>query len=188
DVDHFKSVNDTYGHAMGDEVLKAVASTLQEHARPSDLVCRFGGEEFCLLLPATDLEGAKALAENYRVAIMSLEFEKLSVTASLGCSTFSDDSRSEGRADTFEVMQEQADQCLYHAKRHGRNQVVGYDQVLAAARGEADQRSSSESDSETELSPEKALLRSIQQLMSEARDAGNSEVAVDQLNEAIARV
>lgn len=126
DVDHFKSVNDNYGHAMGDEVLKRVASTLLETARDSDIVCRYGGEEFCVLLPQIDIHGATQAAERFRKAIESLEFDQLSISASLGCSD-----QLQG-AETAEGMLEQADMALYQAKRGGRNQVVAYTQVVTS--------------------------------------------------------
>lgn len=123
DVDHFKSVNDNHGHAVGDEVLKRVSATIQEIARESDTVCRYGGEEFCVLLPNSDVEQARMVAERLRIAIEALEFEQLSVTASLGVSDIA------FGAPTLQEMLEQADKCLYAAKRGGRNQVVTWDNV-----------------------------------------------------------
>ena len=120
DVDHFKSINDNFGHAMGDEVLKSVAETLLNTAREADIVCRYGGEEFCVLLPNVDAAGARQAGERFRQAIADLHFEQLSVTASLGCAD-----RTQG-AQTAEGMLEQADQALYKAKRGGRNQVVAF--------------------------------------------------------------
>ncbi len=126
DVDHFKSVNDTYGHAVGDEVLRGVSSTLRSCARPGDIVARFGGEEFSVVLPNTDLNEAFEAAERIRLAIADLEFEQgLQVQASLGVSCI-----SLGAADPQELL-EQADKCLYVAKRNGRNQVVRWDEVPA---------------------------------------------------------
>lgn len=127
DVDHFKSINDNHGHAMGDEVLKQVAQALLDTARDSDIVCRYGGEEFCVLLPHVDIEGGELAAERFRKAIAALEFDVLSVTASLGCSD-----RDQGAADA-EGMLEQADKSLYHAKRNGRNQVCRFDNLTAAS-------------------------------------------------------
>ena len=127
DVDHFKSVNDNYGHAMGDEVLKKVSAVLLDTARDSDIVCRYGGEEFCVLLPHIDMAGAEQAAERYRVAISELKFEKLSITASLGCSDW-----MQG-ADLAEQMLDQADQALYYAKRNGRNQVCRFDTIKELA-------------------------------------------------------
>lgn len=123
DVDHFKSINDRFGHAKGDEVLKGVAAAVLETARDSDIVCRYGGEEFCVLLPHVDLEGATIAAERFRMAIKACDFDGLSVTASLGCSD-----RLQG-AESAEAMLDQADQALYAAKRGGRNQVVAFDRI-----------------------------------------------------------
>ncbi|MEM8733480.1 MAG: sensor domain-containing diguanylate cyclase [Planctomycetota bacterium] len=125
DVDHFKSINDNHGHATGDEVLVGVAKALQDTAGENDIVCRYGGEEFCVLLPSVDIESAKLAAERIRLAIADLDFNGLKVTASLGCS----DRRQD--AETAEAMLEQADQSLYHAKRSGRNRVVGFGQLSA---------------------------------------------------------
>ena len=123
DIDHFKSVNDTHGHSTGDEVLRGVAATLRSTARVGDLVCRFGGEEFCVMLPCSDIVEAKAAGERFRAAIEATKFPKLSVTASVGVSA-----HSLGATDPQELL-DQADKCLYVAKRNGRNQVIGWDNV-----------------------------------------------------------
>jgi diguanylate cyclase (GGDEF)-like protein len=123
DVDHFKSINDRFGHGVGDDVLKGVAGALLATSRDTDFVCRYGGEEFCILLPHVDIAGAKLAGERFRLAIAALEFPNLNVTASIGCADRSSGAEKEG------VMLEQADQALYHAKRNGRNQVVRFDQV-----------------------------------------------------------
>ena len=125
DVDHFKSVNDNHGHSVGDEVLQRVAATMQQTARDSDVVCRYGGEEFCILLPQTDTADACRAAERIRQAIEKLEFANLSVTASLGVSSL-----ALGATNPQELL-DQADKCLYVAKRGGRNQVVRWDEVPA---------------------------------------------------------
>ena len=124
DVDRFKSINDNHGHAMGDAVLVKVAETLRNTARESDIVCRYGGEEFCVALAYTDLLAAQRAAERLRQAISELEVEGLSVTASLGVSSL-----SLGPA-TVAQMLEQADQVLYVAKRTGRNRVVGFGEIV----------------------------------------------------------
>jgi len=123
DVDHFKSVNDTYGHSIGDQVLQKVAETLQQTARATDVVARYGGEEFALLLPGTNLEDATVFAERVRIALAEMKFADLSITASLGVSSL-----SEKPASPQELL-DQADKCLYAAKRNGRNQVVRFDQL-----------------------------------------------------------
>jgi diguanylate cyclase (GGDEF)-like protein/PAS domain S-box-containing protein len=123
DVDHFKSVNDKHGHSMGDEVLRQVAACLQKAVRETDIVCRYGGEEFAILMPNTNLERAEICAERCRLAISKLEFGNFSVTASMGVSAL-----TEGPNSPQELL-DQADKCLYVAKRNGRNQVIRYDQV-----------------------------------------------------------
>lgn len=123
DIDFFKSINDTHGHAMGDEVLRGVAATLRNTVRLGDLVCRFGGEEFSILLPHSDIEEAAIAGERLRAAIAATQFPGLSVTASIGVS-----SRQLGAPDP-QGMLDQADKCLYVAKRNGRNQVVRFDAV-----------------------------------------------------------
>ncbi len=125
DIDHFKSVNDNFGHSVGDEVLKKVAHTLSEAARDRDLVCRFGGEEFCVLMPQTDIDAARVVAERLRETIASIPFTQLTVTVSLGISC-----RDLGAQSPQELL-DQADKCLYVAKHHGRNCVVSLDQVPA---------------------------------------------------------
>jgi diguanylate cyclase (GGDEF)-like protein len=122
DIDHFKSVNDTYGHPAGDLVLKAVARTLAKEARATDVVARYGGEEFAIVMPETDTAGALVIAERIRERIGKMVTETdqgpLRVTMSLGVATFPEDATAKAG------LVERADGCLYHAKRHGRNQSV----------------------------------------------------------------
>ena len=123
DVDHFKSVNDNHGHAVGDEVLRKVSAALREAVRETDFVGRYGGEEFCILLPHIDIDEAAQSAERIRELIEALEFPKLSVTVSLGASSVT------LGAEDPQALMDQADKCLYFAKRGGRNQVVRWDQA-----------------------------------------------------------
>jgi two-component system cell cycle response regulator len=122
DIDHFKSVNDTYGHPAGDQVLRGVARVIAKEARATDLVARYGGEEFAIVMPETDASGAMVIAERIREKVRALVFKTelgpLSVTLSLGIATCPDDAAAKSR------LIELADGCLYHAKRHGRNQAV----------------------------------------------------------------
>jgi diguanylate cyclase (GGDEF)-like protein len=132
DVDHFKKVNDTYGHPAGDKVLVAVANGLKTRLRPRDLVARFGGEEFVLVLPETDAEGAMVVAERVRRAIESAVTpvgpgQPLRVTISLGCATSGGKAPFVGAADLLES----ADKALYAAKRSGRNRVVAFESMRA---------------------------------------------------------
>ncbi len=123
DVDHFKAVNDTYGHGTGDEVLQRVGVTLLKLVRDTDLVCRYGGEEFCILMPHTEIDKAMLVSEQLRQVVASLQFEEVSITASFGVSDM-----SVGAATAQELL-DQADQSLYGAKRNGRNRVVRYDEL-----------------------------------------------------------
>ncbi len=129
DIDHFKSVNDTYGHPMGDQVLKGVARILKEQARDTDIVARYGGEEFAIIMPETDAKGAHAIAERIRERIMKEIFQTeqgpLKVTLSLGVATFPDVGMEKAQ------LIDLSDQCLYYAKRHGRNQSVTVAQMQA---------------------------------------------------------
>jgi diguanylate cyclase (GGDEF)-like protein len=121
DLDHFKSINDTYGHAVGDDVLRAVAQTLQSAVRRSDIVGRIGGEEFSVFLPNTHVQGAQQLAETLRLAIESIHIDvdgvRLKITASIGVAA------KRYEQETMQVIQQHADQAMYEAKRGGRNRV-----------------------------------------------------------------
>lgn len=122
DLDHFKSVNDTYGHPFGDEVLKQVAGTLVAEARKMDVVARYGGEEFVLLLPSTDVAGGGRVAERIRQRVGDTPVEhdgvSVAVTLSVGVAT-SDDPRCAGE----NALVKLADSALYRAKRTGRDRV-----------------------------------------------------------------
>lgn len=121
DLDHFKAVNDTYGHAAGDRVLQELGRVLKRVKRETDLVARFGGEEFCVLCEETDARGARLLAERVREELetteLLTELGPLKVTASLGVATFPD------HASTAADLFVQGDRALYEAKNRGRNQV-----------------------------------------------------------------
>lgn len=121
DIDFFKKVNDTYGHASGDEVLRTVANIIKEHLRESDIPSRYGGEEFAILLPFTNLDEAFVVGERLRKAVESKEIElenqNIHVTISMGIAEFS-------KNETGEQLFERADKALYKAKENGRNQVV----------------------------------------------------------------
>jgi len=135
DVDHFKRVNDSYGHAAGDRVLVSVAAALGGRLRPRDLAARYGGEEFLLVLPETDAAGAAAIAERVRQRIEAAthdvgeESPPIRVTISLGCATLAPEAPF---ADAAALMAA-ADQALYAAKHAGRNRVVSHDAGRAAA-------------------------------------------------------
>lgn len=117
DIDHFKSINDTYGHNSGDEVLVAIANEFQKRLRNIDIVCRWGGEEFVILLPATDITHAADLAERLRTYIDNLKISNIQrVTASFGVTKVFEQ-------DDINSVVDRADKALYEAKKSGRNMV-----------------------------------------------------------------
>jgi len=117
DIDHFKQVNDVYGHDAGDKVLQEIANVCKMHNRPLDFLYRWGGEEFFILLTETGIEGAQNMAERYRSIIESWNFHIQSkITVSLGVSQFHS-------SDNAETLIKRADKALYKAKNGGRNQV-----------------------------------------------------------------
>ncbi len=126
DIDFFKRVNDTYGHASGDAVLRKVASIIKEELRESDIPSRYGGEEFAVLLPYTHIKEAQIVAERLRKAVEKTQIEInsdnndsgfINVTISMGLAEFN-------REETGEELFERADKALYNAKESGRNRVV----------------------------------------------------------------
>ena len=124
DIDHFKSFNDEHGHLVGDSVLKVVASTLQSQIKHSDILARFGGEEFLILLPHTKLENGLIVAESLRKQIESLSIKKRNSTENLRRITLSIGVSSLFQDQSFNDAVEKADQALYRAKRKGRNCIV----------------------------------------------------------------
>ena len=119
DVDHFKRINDTHGHDVGDQVLQRLAATLATRLRQSDVVARLGGEEFAVLLPDTDLEGARTIAQELVDSQASLGYPVIGgLTISAGVSTL------RGAEDTAQELLRRGDMALYQAKREGRNCVV----------------------------------------------------------------
>jgi diguanylate cyclase (GGDEF)-like protein len=117
DIDHFKHINDTYGHPAGDRVLAAIASILRTGARNIDSVGRWGGEEFLVICPQTDLDGAAALAEQLRLRVAGAEFPEVGhKTCSLGVATLA-------RDESVATLLARADAALYRAKQAGRNRV-----------------------------------------------------------------
>ncbi|MBI4681977.1 MAG: GGDEF domain-containing protein [Nitrospirae bacterium] len=127
DIDFFKKINDTYGHNVGDLALKKLASLLKERLRINDFVSRYGGEEFAVILPHTDLNGATLAGEGIRSyidkSVFSYKNQKISLTISVGVSAFR-------KGDNGNTVFERADSALYLAKRSGRNQVKSENDTL----------------------------------------------------------
>jgi diguanylate cyclase (GGDEF)-like protein len=121
DIDHFKQVNDSFGHEVGDQVLRLVAETISRQSRSSDVVARIGGEEFLIIMPETELDAARILAERIREAVglkpLELDLQPIDITVSLGVAC------SIGLRDLDDLSSE-ADRALYLAKRGGRNRVA----------------------------------------------------------------
>jgi diguanylate cyclase len=137
DLDHFKRVNDTHGHAVGDAVLIDTARYVMAHLRPYDKIFRYGGEEFLICLPDTDIEEGEAIVERLREELASLPHrgegpEPLTVTVSIGLTTLDPDVPVEQSID-------RADKALYVAKATGRNRVVIWDQAMTLSPADAEQ-------------------------------------------------
>lgn len=131
DIDHFKKFNDTWGHQTGDQVLRLVALAVKQNVKGQDIACRYGGEEFAIILPKTDLEQAGAVAENIRMAVQQKELIKRSTGENLGRMTISIGVAEFRDGDNSMSIVERADKCLYAAKRNGRNMVVCENDAVA---------------------------------------------------------
>ena len=117
DIDQFKSYNDTLGHLEGDQLLKTIAKIIKQSVREADIVCRYGGDEFAVVLPETDLTEAKIVAEKIRKIVSELVL-KHPITVSIGVS------QSASNTDTHDLIQ-RADSYLYEAKKQGKNKIAG---------------------------------------------------------------
>jgi diguanylate cyclase len=124
DIDDFKKFNDTWGHLTGDQVLRLVALSLKHNVKGQDLAARYGGEEFAVVLPNTALRQATTVADHIRRAVMNRELMKRSTGENLGHVTISLGVAALRAGDTPQTLIERADNCLYAAKRNGRNRVV----------------------------------------------------------------
>ncbi len=127
DLDHFKRINDTHGHEAGDLVLKAIADILAEQSRRGDFACRYGGEEFVIVMPNVTLETAYQRAEELRQSLNLLsvpyEYYRLSVTISMGIACFPE------HGQTREAILRAADQAMYAAKQAGRDHILSYNEI-----------------------------------------------------------
>jgi diguanylate cyclase (GGDEF)-like protein len=121
DIDHFKNVNDTFGHLMGDKILKDVGDVIQSSARKEDIAARFGGEEFILVLDNCSLQDAIIKAQYLREKIEDLSPEDIAISASFGVA------QMDGSIKRYEDLLNNADSALYRAKEEGRNRVIAYE-------------------------------------------------------------
>jgi diguanylate cyclase (GGDEF)-like protein len=121
DIDYFKYVNDHYGHAVGDQILCLLSNELQKNLRATDILCRFGGEEFAILLPETNVQTAQAIAERLRIHVANKNFEvpgmNINITISIGVAWMP------GNIANLDTLLKRADDAMYLAKRSGRNMV-----------------------------------------------------------------
>lgn len=125
DIDDFKAINDKYGHVVGDAVLQSFAKTLTESARGSDIIARIGGEEFAMLLPDTDIQGAYSILERIRTQIsaraLTIDEHTINLSISIGLTHYQKETEL-----VVEQLIKQADQALYQAKSEGKNCIVQY--------------------------------------------------------------
>ncbi|HZX11741.1 MAG TPA: GGDEF domain-containing protein [Acidobacteriota bacterium] len=130
DIDHFKKINDTYGHLAGDQVLIKIAELIRSVCRNTDILARYGGEEFSIILRNTDETGAAVHAERVRKKIarktFNLEREKIKITVSLGIAGYQDPSQIKDEKHFIEM----ADRCLYHSKQNGRNLFTKASEIM----------------------------------------------------------
>lgn len=153
DVDHFKSINDRFGHSVGDQVLQGVAKVLRETAADAGMVCRYGGEEFCVLLPSIGLELARPVAESLRQGLAAQKIGDVSVTASFGVSS------RELEADCVQTLMDQADKALYGSKKTGRNRVMVWGEVpTALLLDKADEKSKTNDNAPKSAHPAEGVL------------------------------
>ena len=184
DIDHFKLVNDNYGHGVGDEVIKMLASVLLSSTRDEDIVSRYGGEEFCIILPGIDIAEAVSIAERIRLKIKKDSVANFEagphITASLGVSSIYDHAKDPAE------LNDQADQGLYVAKETGRNRVISW-ASKNAVEAEHDSKDEGKTDDKNRipLSDHARQAEEIQQLQIQIRQLENaaSDVSEQLLNQ-----
>jgi diguanylate cyclase (GGDEF)-like protein/PAS domain S-box-containing protein len=184
DIDHFKLVNDNYGHGVGDEVIKMLANVLLSSTRDEDIVSRYGGEEFCIILPGIDIDEAVSIAERIRLKIKKDSVANFEagphITASLGVSSIYDHAKDPAE------LNDQADQGLYVAKENGRNRVISW-ASKNAVETEPDSKVEDKTDDKSRipLSDHARQAEEIKQLQVQIRQLENaaSDVSEQLLNQ-----
>jgi diguanylate cyclase (GGDEF)-like protein len=137
DIDHFKRINDEWGHAVGDQAIQRFAAILRQYIRPGDLLGRYGGEEFCLVLPGADLQRGRELAEQLRAAVAANQGRglgpgaALQMSASFGVAQQPVPSGAGTAVPHLAALIDRADRAMYRAKQQGRNRVVVHDAEAA---------------------------------------------------------
>jgi diguanylate cyclase (GGDEF)-like protein len=127
DIDHFKDYNDTYGHTEGDKILSSVGEILTTYARETDVAARIGGEEFAIILPGTEKSGSESACARLKELFDNYAWANRKVTASFGIASMQGDADTQSRS--WEYVYRQADEALYFAKEHGRDQLRHYDDI-----------------------------------------------------------
>ncbi|UCE90244.1 MAG: diguanylate cyclase [Pseudomonadota bacterium] len=168
DIDHFKSVNDHYGHPVGDRVIRAIADTLKRVHRKGDPVCRLGGEEFCLLMSDSNANAAYALAQRIRMEILGQRFDDDPATADLRVTSSFGVAESGPLTTTSSDLIDHADQALYAAKDAGRNRVMRWGDTLSLPPPQETQASGAEPTQTSAATPEPASTGEVVEL--QARD------------------
>lgn len=174
DIDHFKRINDNYGHSMGDTVIRFVADTIRSNIRPNDLLARYGGEEFCLILDDIDIDRARVIAERVRLAVMegdpSAFASNIEVTASFGLAALDD------KLSNKEALIGRADDALYRAKENGRNRVLAWEDAKIPAPDKSKSSTTSETRGPEPINVNQDVNNRIQELERIAQEKA------DQLN------
>lgn len=134
DIDHFKNINDQFGHDMGDKVLKDIVEIIKNNLRDSDFVFRYGGEEFTIYLPDTNMQVAQKVAENIRKKVQEAQILERTISSGYICTSELEEWKKEQKdidmKEIMDILIKKADQALYYSKEHGRNQATSYSKEL----------------------------------------------------------
>ena len=181
DIDHFKSINDRYGHATGDKVIQLVTAELRSNARPDDLVGRYGGEEFCIILPGVNCADAVAIAERLRIRVKGASQGRFTasvrITASFGVAALTEDIGNPGE------LVNCADKALYIAKESGRNRVVAWGDEQVSGEPQAADHESGQAVSDSQAGDIALAAKKLSAQVAETRDLKQLQSRVTELEE-----